>query len=142
MKKVIFILMLIVAGYSVNAQSTLPRWGTGANNDNTGRVLTYFYQNVADATGADSSYLFPAYYETIVRVALTDSLYVKDPKITKSYAGDVLKFVVSGASGTKIKFATTNFISNGTATLNSNQRAVISFVFDGVKFVESGRLVQ
>lgn len=135
-------MLLIAASFAVNAQSTSPRWGTGANNDNTGRVLTYAYKSITDAAGADSTQLVNTAYSTTVRVALVDSFYFKNPNVTKSYASDRLVIVASGASGTKLKFNNTNFISAGTATLSTNGRAVISFVFDGAKWVEDGRYVQ
>ena len=136
-------MLLIAASFTaVNAQSTLPRWGTGANNDNTGRVLTYAYKSITDAAGADSTQLVNTAYSTTVRVALVDSFYLKSPVVTKSYTSDRLVIIAVGASGTKLKFAGTNFISAGTATLSTNGRAVISFVFDGAKWVEDGRYVQ
>lgn len=135
-------MLLIAASFGVQAQSTSPRWGTGANNDNTGRVLTYSYKSITDAAGADSIQLVNTTYSSTVRLALVDSFYFKSPVVTKSYASDRLYIVVSGASGTKVKFANGNFISAGTATLSTNGRAVINFIFDGAKWVETGRYVQ
>jgi hypothetical protein len=123
------------------AQSTTPRFGTGIK-DNTGRTLTYAYVTTTDAAGADSTTLNPNAWQTIVRVALVDSIYYKSPVVTRSYAGDKITIVASGASGKFIKFAGTNFISAGTATLSSGGRAVIGFVFDGAKWVEAYRTVQ
>lgn len=143
MKKLIFILSLVVFAIGVNAQSTSPRFGTTAGADNTGRVLTYKYQTVTDASGADSTTLNPNAWETIVRVALTDSVYFKSPVVTRSYAGDRLVIVASSASsGKKVKFAGTNFVTTGTATTSTSNRAVITLIFDGAKWVESGRVVQ
>ena len=131
-----------MAFVAVNAQSTSPRFGTTPNNDNTGRVLTYKYKALTDAAGADSALLTPSAWKTVVRLTMLDSFYMKSPTVTASYAGDQVQIVASGASGTKIKFAGTNWISAGTATLSSGGRAVISFVFDGAKFVEASRVVQ
>lgn len=142
MKNFILSFVAIFAFVAVNAQSTSPRFGTTASSDNTGRVLTYKYQSISDATGADSALLVPSAYNTTVRLTLTDSFYFKSPSVKQSFAGDGMEVVASGASGTKVKFAGTNFQSAGTATLSTGGRAVISFIFDGAKWVESGRVVQ
>lgn len=142
MKNVLFLLVALVAFVAANAQSTTPRWGSGPNNDNTGRVLTWNYKTVTDAAGADSVTLVPGAYNTTVRVALTDSIFFKSPSVKQSFAADVLTIVASGSSGAKVKFAGTNFISAGTATLSSLGRAVITFIFDGAKWVEQSRVVQ
>ena len=141
MKKIIFAI-LIFAGFSATAQSTSPRWGTTAGGDNTARTLTYAYQTVTDASGNDSKTLNPNAYYTVVRVALTDSVTFASPTVTRSYAGDNLTIIASGASGTKVKFGSSNFISAGTATISSGGRSVIKFVFDGAKWVECGRVTQ
>jgi len=142
MKKLFLGLFLFAVTFTVSAQSTSPRLGTGANNDNTGRALNYNYVTVTDASGNDSKTLVPSAYSTVVRVALTDSITFASPTVTKSYAGDNLRIVASGASGTKVKFGSTNFISAGTATLSTGGRSVITFIFDGAKWVEAGRVTQ
>lgn len=142
MKKLLFILAAMVAVFAANAQSTTPRWGSGPNNDNTGRVLTWKYQSITDAAGADSVTLVPSAYNSTIRVALTDSFFFKSPSVKQSFAADVLTIVASGASGTKVKFAGSNFISAGTATLSTGGRAVVTFIFDGAKWVEQSRVVQ
>lgn len=142
MKKLFSLFLLLAIAYTVSAQSTSPRFGTAKNQDNTGRVLTNAYASKTDAAGADSVLLVPNAYQTIYRLSLVDSFYFKSPTVTSSYAGDKLVIVASGASGTKVKFAGTNFISAGTATLSTNGRAVLNFIFDGAKWVESGRVVQ
>lgn len=142
MKKILSILLLLSVTFTVSAQSTSPRWGNGANNDNTGRNLNYSYKTITEVAGADSATLTPSAFWTVVRVALTDSFYFKSPVVTKSYAGDNLRIIASGASGTKIKFAGTNFVTAGTATLSTSGRSVISLIFDGAKWVEAGRVTQ
>lgn len=141
MKNIIFALISIFAFSIVNAQSTSPRTGLGSNNDQTGRVLTWKYQSVSDVAGSDSIILATNAYNHTVRLALTDSIFFKNPNVKNCFAADRLFIVASGASGTKVKFASTNFISAGTATLSSSGRAVITFIFDGSKWVESSRIV-
>lgn len=141
MKKIITIVAVLFATATFS-QSTSPRFGTLKNQDNTGRAVTYKYQSIKDAAGADSANVAPSAYQTIVRVALVDSFTLKNPTVTQCYSGDVVKVVVSGASGNKLKIVGANWISAGTATLSSGARAVISFIFDGSKFVELSRVVQ
>lgn len=143
MKKIAFIFLIVLGANIAKAQSTSPRFGTRAGSDNTGRVLTYKYQSVTDAAGADSVTLNPSAWETIVRIALVDSVFLNSPVVTRSFAGDKLVVIASSASsGKKLKFAGTNFISTGTATTSTGNRAVVKFVFDGAKWVESDRTVQ
>jgi hypothetical protein len=142
MKKIFFTLSIAVFAFAAQSQSTTPRFGTTASGDNTGRGLTYAYKSVTDAAGADSVAIYPSSFQTIVRVSLIDSFYIKSPVVTRSFAGDKLIFIASGASGKMLKFAGTNFITAGTATLSAGGRAVISLIFDGAKWVEAYRTVQ
>lgn len=143
MKKLLLACIAISAfALSATAQSTAPRFGTTKNKDNTYRVLTNGYIAITDVAGADSTRIAPNKHNNIYRITITDSLYMSSPTITSSYAGDRITLIVSGASGTKLKFAGTNFQSAGTATLSSGLNAVISFIFSGTKWVESARVVQ
>jgi hypothetical protein len=94
------------------AQSTTPRFGTGIK-DNTGRTLTYAYVTTTDAAGADSTTLNPNAWQTNVRVALADSIYYKSPVVTRSYAGDKITIVASGASGNQSKVCGHQFYFGG-----------------------------
>lgn len=147
MKKIIFLLSLIVLAFGVNAQSTSPRFGTTVGSDNTGRVLTYKYQTVTDAVGSvDSTVLNANAWETIVRVVLNDTICFKNPVVTRCDAGDRLTIIASNSSAAvkRIKFSGSNWITAGTAstTASTSGRAVITFIFDGAKWVEKSRVVQ
>lgn len=144
MKKVIFLLIGALSFLSATqAQSTTPRYGTSANQDNTGRALSWRWVTVTDAAGADSIVSRARDYHTTYRVTLTDSLTFKQPVVTSCYAGDQMEIIVSAASGTPfLKFTGTNWVTAGTATLSTKLRAVIRFVFDGAKWVEASRVVQ
>jgi len=142
MKKVILFLSFIIAITFANAQSTSPRFGTAKNQDNTGRALTYGLKAFTDATGADSIIVTPAFFQSIYNVTLIDSFTFKTPVTSVSYYGDNIKIIATGASGTKVKFSGTPWITTGTATLSSKGRAVIDLVFDGTYWVESNRTVQ
>lgn len=146
MKKILLAILAIATFTACNntasAQSTSPRFGTTPSTDNTFRTLTNGYTTVADATGADTVTAYPAKFNTYYRISLVDSIYMASPTITKSYAGDNITMIISGASGTKLKFAGTNWQSAGTATLSSGLYAIITFVFSGTKWVEKSRVVQ
>lgn len=145
MRKIAYLLItgLLMLSAAAFSQSTSPRHGQGAGDDNTGRVSTYRYISVTDATGADSVVARPKHYSTTYRVVLLDSLTFKQPVVTGCYAGDWMTIIASAASGTpKLKFNGTNWQTAGTATLSTGLRAVIRLVFDGAKWVEASRVVQ
>lgn len=147
MKNIILLISIFMIGLGASAQSTNPRFGTTAGADNTGRVLTYKYQTVTDASGSvDSSALNTSAWETIVRVSLVDTICFKNPVVTRCYAGDKLTIVGSNSTAAvkRIKFSGSNWITAGTAstTASTSGRAVISFIFDGAKWVEQSRVVQ
>ena len=142
MKKFIFALFaLVFCAGAVNAQSTSPRFGTTKNADNTGRVLTYKVVTVTDAAGADSVTIAPNAFETIYKVVALDSITFKSPSVTNSYYGDQVTLQVTGTSGDLVKFTGTNWVSAGTATLSSGLNAIITFRFNGTKWVEQSRVV-
>lgn len=140
MKKILF-LALMIGTFVANAQSTTPRFGTTPSTDNTFRKLTNGYLAIADAAGTDSTTLYPTKYNNYYRITLTDSLYLSNPTITKSYAGDLITLIVTGSSGNRLNFAT-NWVSAGRATLSTGLSAIITFVFSGTKWIEKSRVVQ
>lgn len=142
MKNLFFLLIAMLSVTVVSAQSTSPRFGTAKNQDNTGRVLTYKLANVTDAAGADSVTLAPSAWETLVKVSALDSITFKNPVVTQSYYGDKLVFIVTGTSGDKVKWTGANWVATGAATLSTGVSAVITFRFNGSKWVESDRTVQ
>jgi hypothetical protein len=141
MKKLFFILAVFISATTF-AQSTSPRFGTVPGDDNTGRVITHKYVTLTDAVGADTVTMKPNASETFYRVSVVDSLYFASPNITRSYAGDKIIIVATGASGKKIKFAGTNLVTTGTATLSSGGSGVIQLLFNGAKWVEVDRTIQ
>lgn len=146
MKKLFSFLLVLSVLFSgvLNAQSTTPRFNinTPLNGSNTGSVLSYGYKYLTDQTGADSVSVLPTYYKVVYRVTMVDSICFKQPTVTSSYAGDNITIIASGASGTKVKFSGSKWITAGTATLSTGGRAVIDLVFDGSNWVEANRTVQ
>ena len=143
MKKLFGLLAIMFAFIlSVSAQSTTPRFGITPSGDNTGRVLNYKIATLTDAAGADSLTVSTNAYETIYKVALTDSLVLEQPAITQAYYGDVLIMVFTSTTGTpKVDFYGTYWKSSGTATLSTGLRGVVTFIFDGAYWVESSRSI-
>lgn len=134
--------------YVKSDTATQPRWGgSGANVDNTGRVLTYKYLTVTDATGADSVRLNPQSYQTIVKYTAVDSLaFVALAGNGRAAIGDQLTFLVTNSAGAghKVKFVGAFWAvgSGGDITLTASKKATIKWVFDGFVWVEQSRTVQ
>lgn len=125
----------------------IPRWGTGANNDNTGRVLTWRYLLATDAAGADTVKLAPRAFSTTIQYSAVDSLAFSLSSLTQCYIGDELQVLITNSSGSGhlVKFVGTGwqFGSSGASiTLTASKRANIAFVYDGIYWVEQSRLVQ
>lgn len=142
MKKIFFALAFTFLAITSFAQSTLPRFGTNPNQDNTFRTLTGHFFAIRDTTGFDSVNVHPNGYENIYTIHLLDSFSVATPVITQSFCGDKIRFIVQGASATKLQFKGSNWITTGTATLSTKGRAIIDFVFDGTNYTEVTRTVQ
>lgn len=132
----------------IKADTTIiPRWGTGVNQDNTGRILTYRYLLATDATGADTVKLAPRAFSTIIQYSAVDSLSFSLSNVTQCYIGDELQVLVTNSSGSGhlVKFVGTGwqFGSSGASiTLTASKRANIAFIYDGIYWVEQSRLVQ
>lgn len=143
MKNIFLLLCLLLVGI-VSAQSTSPRFGTTKTQDNTGRGLTYALVNYTDVAGADSLKTLPGAFETIYNFTIsTDSVTFGSPVLTKSFLGDNIVIIVQGsATGKKLKFNSPNIIGAGTVTTTTNKKAVVKFIFDGAKWIETGRYVQ
>jgi len=140
MKKILFVLF-VICSVAASAQSTTPRGGVGANNDNTFRALTFKFYSASDASGADSVKLNLNAYNSHIAVSLIDSLVVSFPSVAKCYVGDLVKFTVIGTtSGNKLKFSGSNaVVASSSIAVSSGLRANICFIFDGAKWVELSR---
>lgn len=144
MKSILTVISLFICVLSFS-QSTSPRFGTASNTDQTGRMLTYKYFTVTDTASAkkDTINIKPAAWQTIYRMVLVDSASFGLSSLASSYAGDNLTFVFSAASGTPwVNFIGTNFVTAGIVTMTTRLRSVVKFIFDGAKWVETGRYTQ
>lgn len=152
MKKIFAICAFAFALSTLSAQHTTPRTGTGANNDNTYRAMTFGYKAVTDAVGLDTVKLNVNNYFTQVKIAsLVDSVAFNFTPVTNCYLGDRVEITVTNSSGgTAVKWAGSNVATATTTTggavgtlyLAASKRANITFVFDGVKWVEVSRMAQ
>lgn len=152
MKKISFLLICLSMSLAIFAQHTTPRTGTGPNNDNTYRALTFDYKAVTDAVGLDTSKLnLNAYHTQVVIASLVDSVAFNFTSVTNCYLGDEVEITIkNSAGGTAVKWAgthvqtatTTTGGAVGTLYLTASKRANITFVFDGVTWVERSRMAQ
>lgn len=136
MKKIISIIFICLSVGVVFAQSTLPRFGTKPNQDNTGRVLTYAYSNpVYAATLA----LVPNAYSTTVNVQLLTGNLTVTSTVARGYVGDQLLMILTAdATGRFVTFST-GFISRSSPlSMPAGLTKVIEFTFNGVSWVENG----
>jgi len=144
MKKILSFLICMTFVVISSAQSTSPRFGTGVRYDT--RNLNYSYQTKTDVASAtiDTFSVSPRAWETYYRLVLVDSVCAGNPVVTKSYAGDRITFILSAASGTPfMRFVGANWITAaGTVTMTTNLRSVVTFIFDGAKYVEEKRYTQ
>lgn len=133
MKKFLSIIFLITLTVGVIAQSTSPRFGTGPNNDNTGRVLTYKYS--APVYGASIA-LNPNAYETIVKFGTLTGALTLTSTVTNCYVADKLSaiFLADGTNRT-VTFST-GFSSGGNIVVNAGATMTVNFVFDGAGWVQ------
>jgi hypothetical protein len=141
MKNLILIVALCVS-VAAFSQSTSPRFGTLKNQDNTYRVLTLKKAAIVDAAGNDTLSVSPNAFRTYVTCTAVDSFSVRVGSVATSYFGDNLQLIVSGTTGKIVKFVGANILANGNATLSTNGRVIVTFVFDGAKWVEAARVAQ
>lgn len=140
MKKLFSIISIVCLFAFVNTANA-QRFGTGKNNDKTGRVMTYDYSAVSYAAVLHHK---PNASETFYKIgkltgALTDSISIKNAKVCDKV---VLMFECDTLTAGRVVTFGTNYVSAGTLTVDKNQKATISFVFDGVAFIETSRAKQ
>lgn len=136
MKNLFIALTLVLTASICTAQSTSPN-----PVKNTIKIAK------TDAAGADTIVITPSSYETIVFHTLTDSVTYKVKSVSQCYLGDKLIFMVTNtAGGTKFKtiprFGTEVTGADSVMTITASKRAIQVFTFDGVKFIETSKIVQ
>lgn len=141
MKK--FILSLIAVAFitCLSAQSTLPRYGTKKNEDNTGRVLNYgFLTPIPTAT----MNFAPNYYSTLVTVSSLTLSPTYSFVATNGYAADNLTIVTSATSQQTVTLAGAVTVTGAasTYTIGAGKTSIINFLFSGGKYIELDRAIQ
>lgn len=144
MKKILILSIIMIMGMCAFSQSTSPRFGTTKNQDNTFRTLTNVKIGYTFVSGADTIKLNPNAFQTFVMPdSLADSLLVRFTPITRSYFGDRVFFTaIAKGSSRKVKFYATNLSAGATLTCLQNKRVTITFMFDGIKWVEISRYTE
>ena len=147
MKKLISVLAMITIAFTLSAQNTSPRWGSGPpTNDNTGRVLTYAYQTVVTTASQASLYIKPSAWNTTVKVATLTHAMTDSIQVLNAYVGDEVTVIYTAdtlTAGRVVTFSSTTlnplkYVSS-TLTIPKSKKGQITFVFDGVAWIEKYR---
>jgi len=142
MKKFLLLSALFAFSLCMNAQITTPRFGTTKNKDNTGRVLTYKYESVT-YTATDT--VVANAYETIWKMGTLTGAQTLRATVTNCHVGDKLEIMFTCdtlTAGRVVTFSTGFVVSASTLTVDASQKATISFIFDGVAWIETARAKQ
>lgn len=121
------------------AASTIPRFGTTANKDNTGRTITQDFQTPAYAA---TLAITPTCQKTTIKPATLTGAVTINATTTNAFADDDLFVLVTADTTARVVTFGTNFVSAGTLTAAISKRATAHFKFDGVTYVEVARFVQ
>ncbi len=113
--------------------------GIGENQDNTGRVITYDYKEPAYAATISVT---PTKSITYVNVAQLTGALTLNTVVTSCVAGCtlVLLFKADGTNRT-VTLGTGLTSSAATIVVTASKNASVSYVFNGVAFVETGRAI-
>jgi len=110
---------------------------SGANQDNTSRVITNDYQ--APAYAATISPNITAAKTVVGPIALTGAVTF-NPSIANSYIGDEITVMfTNGTGGALVATMGANVSASGTLSVAAGKKASFSAVFDGATWVEEGR---
>jgi len=148
MKKLIFLLAIIATMFAVQIEAQAQRFGTLKNQDNTYRALNVGLINYTIAAGVDTIKAIPNAFETHVRVTttLTDSVAFQIKATTNSKLGDKIYLQArSDGSTRKLKLvSSTNLIVGSTTSISlvANKSAILTFYYDGTRWLEVDRFVQ
>jgi hypothetical protein len=129
MKKFLSLVFLMCFVFAAIGQSTVPRFGTTANSDNTGRVLTWGYK--AKAYQAVDTIKSRVYDYTYKVGTLTGALTLKSV-VTGNHVGDRLNILFTDDGSGRVITFSTGFTSGGTLTMQASSKANVFFVFNGV----------
>ena len=143
MKQIITLLLLAI-GLSANAQSTSPRYHNPPGGDNSANTVSFYLKTIADTAGStsDTIEMRPAYQTTNYKLTLTDSCYLRLKSLAGSYFNDIVTVDLTKGSGSGLLILDANFVvATGTnrISITASKKTMLTFRFDGSKFVEQGR---
>lgn len=152
MKKLIISIIAIAFSLGAIAQSSsLPRFGTLKNQDNTGRAFTYGYiKPTVTATSLNIAAPALNYNYTLINMSTLPStlgtLTVALTGSTRGYVGDEIKIVGYMLTTTSIVYkpsvasSLTGFVTGAVQTVTAaGKQFNISFEYDGTNYIETGR---
>lgn len=115
------------------------RFGTGENQDSTGRVVTYDYKEPAYAATISVT---PNASVTYVNVAQLTGALTLNTVVTNCKVADRLTLIFkSDGTNRTVTLGTGLTSSAATIVVTASKNASVSYVFNGVAFVEIGRAV-
>lgn len=124
--------------------STAVRLGVGNSQDNTGRAISFDWQEVAYAASVAIT-TKQGISNTTVRIAqATGALSLTvgvGSATTDPQAGDKLTILASSDGTGRVITFSTGFASAGTLTMVASKKATAEFVFDGTAWVELNRSI-
>lgn len=130
----------MMAFVAAEAQSTSPRFGTKKNEDNTYRVLTAGYFIPAQTATIT---LTPARFNNIIALPSMTLSPVVNFTNTAAYVGDNVTIISGASAATRTVTLGGNVVTTAsTYTIGSGKQAVITFIFDGVNYLEKSRSIQ
>lgn len=132
-------LLFLLTG--MDAQYTTPRFGTTPSSDNTGRSLTYKY---AAPVFSSTVTITANAFETIVKVGKLTGAQTDTAVIARCHLGDRLTilYLADTANAGRVVTFGANFVSDGTLTVADSKKASVSFIFDGVAWIETSRFIE
>lgn len=136
MKKLLTLIAFVLTTSVLSAQSTTLR-----------EVASKVQITKTDAAGADTIFITPSNARTFVKHTLTDSVTYRIKSMSQCAFGDQIIFMITNTSGgTKFKtIPASGFEVTGAdslMTITASKRAIQVFTFDGVKFIETSKIVQ
>lgn len=141
--KYIFSLLLIAVTFGANAQHTAYRFSNQPAN-NSYSFINFNSATIADTAGSttDTIGLRPFASTSFYNLSVTDSVCVRFGSKAGTYKGDFIYLNWTKGTGAGVLYLSTDFVvSTGTnrITLTASKKGLLTFFFDGTKWVEIDR---
>lgn len=109
----------------------------GANQDNTGRIITYDQQNPAYAANVNP--VIKAAYTVVGPIALTGALAFNPTTAGVLVSDELVVIFTNGTGGALVVTPGANCSVSGTLSVAAGKKGALRFIFDGSTWVEVGR---